>query len=91
MERKLTDRFWDTIPLWDSEWVNSFSNFAILYKSSNIEIGNKEPTEYLKTNSNFKDQCIPRNKSLWRLDAYEDFLYVRERLLQKSINNYLKL
>lgn len=76
---------------WSAEWVNSFSNLALLYKSSNIEISNKKPIEYLRMNSNFDVQCIPENKNLWELVAYEDFLYARERLLQKHINNYLKL
>ena len=76
---------------WDSEWVNSFSNFALLYKSSNIEIGNKKPTEYLKASSDLKVQCVPADKHLWELYAYEDFVYEREKLLQKNINNYLKL
>lgn len=76
---------------WDTDWINSFANFALLQKGSNIEIGNKMPKEYLGIGKKFKDQCIPSDKKLWHIDSFEDFSNARERLLQKNLNSFLNL
>jgi hypothetical protein len=76
---------------WSADWVNTFANYALLQKGSNIEIANKLPSTYLKSDKKLIIQCIPADKKLWDIKKYESFLDERTRLLQGSLNKYLSL
>lgn len=78
----------------DKKIVNEIANRAFLTASSNVDISNSPPNEYLPNiEGNFpgslSKQFIPMNEELWKLENYSEFLKVRRELIAKSINEYL--
>ncbi|MBA7492331.1 hypothetical protein ES702_02881 [subsurface metagenome] len=74
--------------------VNEIANRAFLTSSSNIQISNKSPAEYLKEVQDkypgaLEKQFIPTDPSLWELDRYEDFLAKRRELIAGAINGFM--
>jgi hypothetical protein len=74
--------------------VNEIANRAFLTSSSNIQISNKPPKEYLKeVQKKYPDalekQFVPTDDSLWEIDRYEDFLAKRRELIAWEINKYM--
>lgn len=74
--------------------VNEIANRAFLTSSSNIQISNRPPAEYLrdiqaKYPGALEDQFIPTDSSIWELDRYEDFLTKRRELIAKAINEFM--
>ncbi|MBU1023798.1 DUF262 domain-containing protein [bacterium] len=80
---------------YNSNMINTFANYTIINKDSNICISAEEPVKYLSdiklSKKDLQDQCIPQDKSLWTVENYVDFLVERRRLLAKSANLLLKI
>ena len=78
-----------------SSKIDTFGNYAILSKESNLALSTEEPATYLRrvriSNSDLDQQCIPQNESLWRVDQYEKFLQERRKLLAQRANAFLAI
>jgi hypothetical protein len=75
--------------------AQEITNRAILTASANRSKSDKPAVDYLKgVNSNFpnalKLQSIPKEKHLWELDNYEDFLHERRKMLSEELNTFLE-
>ncbi len=79
---------------YNSELINTLANYVIINKQTNLDIGSKEPVEYIKEKGikkkDLKSQCIPIKKELWTVDRYKDFLNERRRLLANQANSFMK-
>ena len=73
--------------------INTFANYVVLSKASNLDVGTEEPATYMKrvptSLAQLENQCIPADRSLWHIDRYEEFLLERRRLLSQSANRFL--
>lgn len=75
--------------------VNDICNLAFISARTNKWIGKRKPSDYLhevieKTNpGELSKQCIPNDKSLWKLEAYDDFLKERRKLVAERLNQFL--
>lgn len=74
--------------------VNEIANRAFLTGSSNIQLSNNKPSEYLKEIANtypgsLEKQFVPTDPNLWELDHYEDFLASRRELIAEAINEFM--
>ena len=75
--------------------INQLSNLALITKGANLRIGSKSPAEYLPRleaeNPGVLDsQWIPNDPSLWVVEAYEDFLEERCKLLAQAAEDLLQ-
>lgn len=77
-----------------SDQINTFANYTIINKETNLDISAEEPAEYLKRlkikKKHLEAQCIPLNENLWTVDRYEDFLAERRKLLANQANSFLR-
>jgi len=74
--------------------VNAVANFCLLTKDCNLEISDKEPSEYLPHYENLHpgvlaSQWIPQNPRLWEWENYREFLEKRRALLTQAANGFL--
>lgn len=76
----------------DRDLINDFANITLIDSEINGEIGDKAPTEYLKSYDRkiLESHFIPLNEDLWTLDNYEDFLVERSKLIWKILERLLK-
>ncbi|RJO73138.1 MAG: DUF262 domain-containing protein [Myxococcales bacterium] len=76
-----------------SDDINTFANYTIISKDTNLECRVEEPAEYIQRlkidKRHLKAQCVPLNRSLWKVDRYKDFLEERRRLLAQQANKFL--
>ncbi len=75
--------------------VNEIANRVPLTKSGNMNIFNKSPNEYLeiveKNNpGNLEKFMIPKDRNLWRIENYEQFLARRRKLIADDINEFMQ-
>ena len=79
----------------DSSRIDTFANYTVISKDTNLHIGTEEPATYLKREKiparHLDAQCIPLDKRLWRIDRYDDFLAARRKLLSERANTFLGL
>ena len=78
----------------DRDRVNEISNIAFLTQEANLHISNAEPENYLPTvlekyREALDQQEVPINPTLWKLEAYEDFLGKRRDRLAMAINGFM--
>jgi hypothetical protein len=71
--------------------VNEIANRAFLTGSSNVSLGNTEPSRYLpdvarKFPGALEKQFVPTDPALWELDRFEDFLAARRALITQAFN-----
>ena len=68
--------------------VNEIANIAFISKVSNLRIGKTAPAEYLNRipHERLKQQFVPTDSPLWRINAYQQFLQRRRELLADGIN-----
>lgn len=77
------------------EKIDDMANLTFIGKITNIKISNNEPEQYLDKiieihgGDILKPHCIPMDKSLWKLDNYDDFLSVRRRNIIETIRQYV--
>ena len=78
---------------YDSSRIDTFANYTLLSKSTNLEIASEEPATYLRRERigrrELDQQCIPPEEALWRVDRYEEFLTARRKLLAQRTNEFL--
>lgn len=79
----------------DKKKVNEIANRAFITRDTKYELSNKYPHEYLeqietKYPGALERQFIPKNKSLWNLEKYEDFLIERRKLIADEMNIFLE-
>ncbi|MGH9896425.1 MAG: hypothetical protein ACREA0_31400, partial [bacterium] len=76
----------------DKKLINEVANRAFLTQKANRNISAREPKVYLsdiedRVPGAMEAQSVPRDRSLWEVEAYEDFLVARRSLLAKAIND----
>ncbi len=79
---------------YDRAWVNTVANFAFLTQNTNLQIGRKDPAEYLadvaeRQPGALESQWIPTDPDLWQADRYKDFVAARQELLVGAANTFL--
>ena len=75
--------------------IDEIANLAFLMARPNKQISKREPHEYLsKIGDQHPDrltaQSIPMDRSLWKLDRFQDFLAARRELLAKAVTELLQ-
>jgi hypothetical protein len=66
------------------------ANLTIITSKSNKEINKKQPDYLLQISDELKRQhLIPKDKDLYKIDKYEDFLKERQKLIASALNNLL--
>jgi hypothetical protein len=73
---------------------NALANFTWLTQPCNKEISAKPPEEYFllyneKHPGVLEKHWIPMDKSLWKVENYQDFLAARRELLAQAANDFL--
>ena len=86
---------YDSENLLDKKKVNEIGNRAFITRDANFDISDEDPAEYLKKVSEkypeaLKQQMIPKDQSLWRVERYNDFLVARRKMISDSINSFLE-
>ena len=66
--------------------IEGIGNIAIVSQDTNLKIGDTPPEVYLKEIDDkdpklLEEHCITRNRTLWNIDRYPEFLEERRRLL----------
>ncbi len=74
--------------------VNEIANRAFLTADSNWELGASSPHDYLMEVENkypgaLAKQFVPLDTSLWKVEAFEDFLRARRELIAQEMNSFL--
>lgn len=74
--------------------AQEITNRAILTQVENRQKSDTSAEDYLKNvTNNFPSalslQCIPTDSSLWKMNAYEEFLTERRSILAKELNEFL--
>lgn len=74
----------------DTKEVNDLANIAFLTQHANIDILDKDPSDYLKKidRQRLEDQFIPNYPELWKIERYQDFCNERRKLISNEINIY---
>ena len=74
---------------------NNMCNLTFFNARTNNKISDKGPDVYLSDiieavgGDQLDKQCIPKNRDLWRLEAYDRFLKARRKLVAKRLNEFL--
>lgn len=76
--------------------VNALANFCLLTAESNWHISAGHPAAYLDEAENknpgvLASQWIPRDRELWSIDRYTEFLAERRKLLAAAANKLLDM
>ena len=75
--------------------INDICNLAFISAGTNKWINKKEPSVYLPEViemtglDELNKQCIPEDPSLWKVEAYDDFLAKRRELVVNRLNQFL--
>ncbi|MBD3204457.1 DUF262 domain-containing protein [Candidatus Woesearchaeota archaeon] len=91
----LKKKGYDTNILHYRSMVHEIANRVPLTKSSNMEIFDQKPKDYLpkvkrENPGNIKKFFIPENEELWKIENYKEFLQKRRELIAKGINEYME-
>ena len=75
-------------------YMDNIPNRVVLISNTNQSIGAERPQDYLPNiNKTYPEaltqQHIPKNKSLWKLDSFNDFISNRTEALTKEINGFV--
>lgn len=75
----------------ETSLIDDIANIAFLTEKANRKISNSRPIEYLPKidPEKLRNQFIPLDKKLWKMDAYEEFLRARRKLIVKHVNKFL--
>ena len=72
--------------------ADNVANVAFVAGDVNRSIGQSGPEVYLKRINRriLESQCVPTDKSLWRIDQAEEFWAARRQLLSDAFNDFLR-
>jgi hypothetical protein len=77
----------------DLDLINTFANYTVISKDTNLKFLDLEPIDYIKKNNikrkDLEAQFIPLDEDLWRVKNYRKFLRVRRENLSKAANKLL--
>lgn len=80
---------------YESAEVNEIANMAFISAKVNRVLSNKPPSDYLpviikeRGEAVIRDQLIPEDAELWKMDAFREFLEARRTLLADAVNELL--
>jgi hypothetical protein len=79
----------------DKKRVHEIANRIPLTKSGNLDIFDQKPEEYLpevveRYPKALDQSLIPKNRDLWKVENYEDFLAKRRELIADAINDFME-
>jgi hypothetical protein len=78
----------------DKEFVDCLGNITLISSKANLDISSKAPSEYFESEGvdkrKLEQHFVPLDESLWTADAFDEFLFEREKLLYKGIDSFLK-
>ena len=85
---------WDADNYMHRQAVNEIGNRAFLTTSTNLEISNKPPADYLaKIEAAYPGalaaQFVPMDPSLWAVERYRDFIGARRELIARKLNEFM--
>jgi hypothetical protein len=74
---------------------DEIANLAFLAARPNRQISSRPPGQYLaeiaeKHPERLTAQCVPMDRTLWRLDRFQEFLAERRRLLAEAVNDLVR-
>ena len=75
--------------------INEIANLSFISEKTNKEISSKKPEDYFRGiieergKDTLKDQFIPLDKNLWKVENYKDFLAARRERIAAAINSLL--
>jgi hypothetical protein len=74
--------------------VNALANFTFLTKATNLEVTNRDPSEYIPVYEGrhpgvVESHWIPMDPDLWKVENYSAFLAARRSLLADAANGFL--
>jgi Protein of unknown function DUF262 len=76
-----------------SDDINTFANYTIISKETNLNCGAEEPDQYLHKlkidKKHLRTQCIPLKPHLWKVVNYEAFIEERQKLLAQQANRFI--
>ncbi|MFI5958552.1 DUF262 domain-containing protein [Cryptosporangium sp. NPDC051539] len=75
--------------------INAIANFVLVTPSAALQVARRRPADYLgRAEAAFPgvlaSHALPNDPSLWRVEAYRDFLAARRELLVQSANSILE-
>ncbi len=80
--------------LHDDPKINALANIVVLNEKANRAFNSKEPKEYLKEHGvkeeRLREQLLPTNQDLWRVDKYGDFLQERASNLARVSTEFME-
>lgn len=79
----------------DPKTVNQVANRVFLTEKAPSRIRKSSPSEYLleiakNRPDDLRAQCIPLAKDTWKVKHFREFLIMRQRMLCKAINEYIR-
>ena len=85
---------WDSDNYMHRQAVNEIANRAFLTATTNSQISDKPPEEYLpeieeKYPGALSAQFVPLEPSLWRVASYYDFLAERRKIIVRKLNEFM--
>ena len=75
--------------------INEIANMAFITGRTNQRLSKKRPAEYFnkiideRGEHALRDQLIPMDRNLWKVENYRDFLAERRRMLTDAINDFI--
>ena len=85
---------WDRDNYTHRRAVNEIANRAFLTATTNLQISDKPPEEYLpeieeKYPGALSAQFVPIEPSLWKVNRYSDFLAARRKIIARKLNEFM--
>ena len=85
---------WDSDNYTHRQAVNEIANRAFLTATSNQQISDKPPEEYLaeieeKYPGALSAQFVPISPELWKVDRFPDFLAARREIVARKLNEFM--
>jgi len=73
------------------EQRDHIANLTVITSKSNKQILNKKPDYLMNVENNLKEQhFIPKDKELYKIERYDDFISRRQELIAEALNTFLQ-
>lgn len=82
---------------YDPREINEIANMAFISGGTNRSLSNKPPCDYFPAivekqgEAALRDQCVPTDSALHRIEPYRQFLAARRALLAERVNRFLEM